>query len=175
MTRINLLVAKAVLLGICILCIFSGSVWAEEIKISVTAYTLKECYHNKGITASGEMVRSGVVAVSPDLERKGLKLGTVIRISNLGTFVVKDRTNRRNRGNLDVYMKSYTKAIKLGRQKTTLVLNRFEPIPMKFTDVNFLYGIYPEVKQHKGLFGAYDNTNHNAKAFNGKRYVCVLS
>ncbi len=50
MTRINLLVARVVLLGICILCISSVSVWAEEIKISVTAYTLKECYHNKGKT-----------------------------------------------------------------------------------------------------------------------------
>ena len=92
MTRINLLVAKAVLLGICILCISSGSVWAEEIKISVTAYTLKECYHNKGKTASGEMVRDGIVAVSRDLERKGLKLGTIIKISNFGTFIIKDRT-----------------------------------------------------------------------------------
>ena len=52
MTRINLLVAKVVLLGICIMCISSVSVWAEEIKVSVTAYTLKECYHNKGKTAS---------------------------------------------------------------------------------------------------------------------------
>jgi hypothetical protein len=55
MTRINLLVARVVLLGICILCISSVSVWAEEVKISVTAYTLKECYHNKGKTASGEI------------------------------------------------------------------------------------------------------------------------
>ena len=174
MSRINLLVAKVVLLGICILCISSGSVWAEEMKISVTAYTLKECYHNKGKMASGEMVRNGVVAVSPDLERKGLKLGTVIRISNLGTFVIKDRTNRRNRGNIDVFMKSYTKAINLGRQRTTLVLNQFEPIPMRFTAVNFLYGIFPEIKRQKELFWAYGNTDHNVKAFNGKRYVCVL-
>ena len=74
MTRINLLVAKVVLLGICILCISSGSVWAEEIKISVTAYTLKECYHNKGKTASGEMVRDGIVAVSPGLGTKRTKI-----------------------------------------------------------------------------------------------------
>ena len=126
MSRINLLVARVVLLGICIVCISSVSVWAEEIKISVTAYTLKECYHNKGKTASGEMVRNGVVAVSPDLERKGLKLGTVIRISNLGTFVVKDRTNRRNRGNIDVYMISYKKALRFGRQKHTLVQSQEE-------------------------------------------------
>lgn len=124
MTRINLLVAKVVLLGICILCISSGSVWAEEIKISVTAYTLKECYHNKGKTASGERVKTGIVAVSRDLERKGLKLGTKIKISNMGTFVVKDRTSHKNRGNVDVYMPSHTSALRFGRQKYTLVQNQ---------------------------------------------------
>ena len=82
MTRINLLVARAVLLGICMY-VSSGSVWAEETKISVTAYTLKECYHNKGKTASGDFVKHGIVAVSPDLERKGLKLGTKIKISDI--------------------------------------------------------------------------------------------
>lgn len=124
MTRINLLVARVVLLGICILCILSGSVWAEEIKASVTAYTLKECYHNKGKTASGEIVRTGIVAVSPDLERKGLKLGTKIKISDMGTFIVKDRTSRRNRGNVDVYVLSYKQALRFGRQKYTLVQNQ---------------------------------------------------
>jgi hypothetical protein len=98
MTRINLLyIARAVLLGVCFLCISSVSVWAEENKISVTAYTLKECYHNKGKTASGEMVRTGLVDVSPDLERKGLKLVTEIKIGDMGTFIVKDRTSRRYR------------------------------------------------------------------------------
>ncbi len=121
MTRINLLVARAVLLGICIWCVSSGSVWAEEIKISVTAYTLKECFHNKGVTASGELVRNGIVAVSRDLERKGLTLGTKIKIGNMGTFVIKDRMNRRKKGNIDIYMTSYTDALKFGKQKYTLV------------------------------------------------------
>jgi 3D (Asp-Asp-Asp) domain-containing protein len=124
MTRINLLVARVVLLGICISCISSASVWAEEIKISVTAYTLKECYHNKGKTASGELAKTGIVAVSRDLERKGLKLGTKIEISNMGTFEVKDRTSRRNRGNVDIYMPSHTKALRFGRQQYTLVQNQ---------------------------------------------------
>lgn len=124
MTRINLLVARVVLLGMCILFVSSGSLWAEEIKASVTAYTLKECYHNNGKTASGETVRKGIVAVSPDLERKGLKLGTKIKISDMGTFIVKDRTNRRNRGNIDVYMPSYKKALRFGRQTYTLVQNQ---------------------------------------------------
>jgi 3D (Asp-Asp-Asp) domain-containing protein len=126
MTRINLLVARVVLLGMCILWISSGSSWAEEIKASVTAYTLKECYHNKGKTASGETVRKGIVAVSPDLERKGLKLGTKIKISDLGTFIVKDRTSRRNRGNIDIYMPSYRKALRFGRQTYALVQNQEE-------------------------------------------------
>ena len=126
MTRINLLVAKVVLLGIFILCISSVSVWAEENKVSVTAYTLKECYHNKGKTASGEMVRTGIVAVSPDLERQGLKLGTKIEIGDLGTFVVKDRTSRKNRGNIDVYMNSYKEALRFGRKGYTLVKNQEE-------------------------------------------------
>ena len=124
MTRINLLVARVVLLGMCFLWISSGSLWAEEIKASVTAYTLKECYHYKGKTASGETVRKGIVAVSPDLERKGLKLGTKIKISDMGTFIVKDRTNRRNRGNIDIYMPSYRKALRFGRQTYTLVQNQ---------------------------------------------------
>ncbi len=126
MTRINLLVAKVVLLGIFILWGSAVSVWAEETKVSVTAYTLKECYHNKGKTASGEMVKTGIVAVSPDLERKGLKLGTKIEINNLGTFVVKDRTSRRMRGNIDIYMPSYKEALRFGRQKYSLVQNEEE-------------------------------------------------
>ena len=126
MTRINLLVARVVLLGICILCISSVSVWAEEIKISVTAYTLKECYHNKGKTASGEFVKTGMVAVSRDLERKGLKLGTKIKISNVGTFIVKDRTSHKKRGNVDIYMLSHKKALQFGRQKYAFVQNQEE-------------------------------------------------
>lgn len=126
MTRINLLVARALLLGICFLCVSSGSLWAEEIKIAVTAYTLKECYHNKGKTASGEFVKPGMIAVSRDLERKGLKLGTKIKISDMGTFVVKDRTSRKNRGNVDIYMHSYKKALRFGRQKYAFVKNQKE-------------------------------------------------
>ena len=126
MTRINLLVARAVLLGICILCVSSGSVWAEGTKISVTAYTLRECYHNKGKTASGELVRPGIIAVSRDLERKGLKLGTKIKISDMGTFVVTDRTSLKNRGNVDIYMYSNRTALRFGRQKYAFVQNQEE-------------------------------------------------
>ncbi len=171
MTRINLLVAKVVLLGICIMCISSVSVWAEEIRVSVTAYTLKECYHNKGKTASGELVKPGMVAVSRDLERKGLKLGTRIKISDMGTFIVKDRTSRRNRGNVDIYMHSYNKAIQFGRQKYTLVLNQVPENLLKRSD--------------NSSFMQFDfNSEYNTKEINALRrslpllgkekYVCIL-
>jgi len=42
----------------------------------------------------------------------------------MGTFIVKDRTSRRNRGNVDVYMLSYKQALRFGRQKYTLVQNQ---------------------------------------------------
>ena len=171
MTRINLLVAKVVLLGICILCISSGSVWAEEIKISVTAYTLKECYHNKGKTASGEIVRSGIVAVSRDLERRGLKLGTEIKIGDMGTFIVKDRTSRRNRGNVDVYMTSYKKALLFGRQKHTLVLNQVPEDSLK----EFTNSLYMPLDLNFG----YSTNEINAvrksiPLLDKKTYVCFL-
>ena len=171
MTRINLLVAKVVLLGICILCISSGSVWAEEIKISVTAYTLKECYHNKGKTASGEIVRTGIVAVSPDLERKGIKLGTKIKISDMGTFIVKDRTSHRNRGNVDIYMPLYEKALQFGRQKYTFVLNQ---VPE-----DFLKGFINSLFMQFDFDSEYNTNEINAvrrsiPLLGKEKYVCIL-
>ena len=44
----------------------------------------------------------------------------------MGTFVVKDRTSRRNRGNVDIYMHSYKKALRFGRQKYAFVKNQEE-------------------------------------------------
>ncbi|PKN76247.1 MAG: hypothetical protein CVU51_17795 [Deltaproteobacteria bacterium HGW-Deltaproteobacteria-1] len=82
---------------------------------------MKECHQNKGKTASGEFVRPGIVAVSRDLEKQGLKLGTKIEISGMGTFVVKDRTNKKNRNNIDIFMNSHAKAMRFGRQKYTFL------------------------------------------------------
>jgi len=171
MTRINLLVAKVVLLGICVLCISSVSAWAEEIKISVTAYTLRECYHHKGKTASGEIVRSGIVAVSRDLERKGLKLGTRIEIGDLGTFVVKDRTSRRNRGNVDIYMTSHKKALLFGRQKHTLALKQVPEDSLKestnslFMPLDFNFGLNTK---------EIDAVRKSVPLLGKTKYVCFL-
>lgn len=127
MNRMSLLTAKAMLAVICVVLLSCACAWAQEIQVDVTAYTLTECYHNKGVTASGEMVRPGIIAVSRDLEKMGMKLGTKVRIGNLGTFVVKDRTHWRNRANIDIYMISYEEALDFGRRKYTFITDEEGP------------------------------------------------
>ncbi len=112
---------------ICVVLLSCACAWAQEIQVDVTAYTLTECYQNKGVTASGEMVRPGIIAVSRDLEKMGMKLGTKVRIGNLGTFVVKDRTHWRNRANIDIYMISYEEALDFGRRKYTFITDEEGP------------------------------------------------
>lgn len=120
MTKKNLLVAL-VLLGITFL--FYSDSYAKEINIFITAYTLEECHANKGITASGKKVKVGMVAVSPDLMKKGLKFGEKIEIENLGTFVVADRTSKRLKNTIDIFMNSSKSARKFGKRKYILYLD----------------------------------------------------
>lgn len=91
---------------------------AEEVQmvVSITAYSLKECKKNKGITASGQRVKKGMVAVSPDLEKKGLKMGTTINIKGKGTYIVADRTSKRLKRTIDIYMHSHKNAVKFGKK-----------------------------------------------------------
>ena len=66
-----------------------------------------------GITASGEMVRDGIVAADTSI----LPFGTRIHIEGLGVFVVKDTGGYIKGNRIDVYMESYSAAIKFGRQE----------------------------------------------------------
>jgi hypothetical protein len=105
------------------------------------------------------------------LERKGLKLGTEIKIGDLGTFIVKDRTSRRNRGNVDVYMTSYKKALLFGRQKHTLVLNQVPEDSLK----EFTNSLYMPLDLNFG----YSTNEINAvrksiPLLDKKTYVCFL-
>ncbi len=46
----------------------------------------------------------------------------------MGTFVVKDRTSKRNRSNIDIFMNSHAKAMRFGRQKYTFIQNNEEEL-----------------------------------------------
>ena len=89
----------------------------------------------------------------------------------MGTFIVKDRTSRRNRGNVDIYMLSYKKALRFGRQKHTLVLNQ---VPEDFLQ-----------EFNNSLFMQFNfNSEYNTNEINAVRrsipllgeekYVCIL-
>lgn len=77
-----------------------------------TAYVLR------GITASGERVREGIIAADP----KVLPLGTVVEIRGMGQYVVKD-TGRLIKGRrIDIWMPKRADAIQFGRRKVYLTV-----------------------------------------------------
>jgi 3D (Asp-Asp-Asp) domain-containing protein len=77
-----------------------------------TAYVLR------GITASGERVREGIIAADP----KVLPLGTVVEIRGMGRYVVKD-TGRLIKGRrIDIWMPKRADAIQFGKRTVYLTV-----------------------------------------------------
>jgi 3D (Asp-Asp-Asp) domain-containing protein len=93
------------------------------IPVTVTAYTnsVRECDDSPNITASGKRVKSGYVAVSPDLEREfGCQFGVQIHLSDAGFFEVQDRTNPRYKRRVDIFMFDSNAAKEFGVKDATL-------------------------------------------------------
>jgi 3D (Asp-Asp-Asp) domain-containing protein len=87
----------------------------------VTAYTSDpaETSDHPLITASGHMVRDGIVAAN------FLPFGTKIQIPALfgnKVFVVQDRTNQKYSGRVDIWMSNVNKAIVFGIQHAQIVI-----------------------------------------------------
>ena len=87
----------------------------------VTAYTSDpdETSDHPLITASGGMVRDGVVAAN------FLPFGTHIRIPALfgdKIFIVEDRTSQKFGGRVDIWMPTLTKAVNFGIQHAQIVI-----------------------------------------------------
>src|SRR5918992_1440400 len=87
---------------------------------STTAQT--DARPNRG--AWGDRIEPGmkVIAVSPDLVKKGLTRGTKVRIDELeGEWIVLDRTPSRLRNHIDIYMGTDVAAAReWGRKKVTI-------------------------------------------------------
>lgn len=75
-------------------------------------------------TACGDRLQAGhkIIAVSRDLEEQGLVCGTEVEISGLeGTWVVGDRTARRHKQLIDIYMgRDVKRARKWGVQEVEI-------------------------------------------------------
>jgi len=100
----------------------------RERELTVTAYaynsTRAQTDGRPKETASGHDLEPGmkVIAVSRDLEEKGLTLGTKVHIEGLpGTWTVLDRMNARKKGAIDIYMGADVDAARRWGKRTVTV------------------------------------------------------
>lgn len=90
----------------------------KEIQVVATAYcNCKKCTGwGKGITASGVKTSRGVIAAP-----RHIPFNTVVKLENLGSFVVKDRGGAIKVKNgfihIDVWMPSHQEAVEFGKRK----------------------------------------------------------
>ncbi|RKZ38515.1 MAG: hypothetical protein DRQ49_14105 [Gammaproteobacteria bacterium] len=91
------------------------------INVTATAYISRG---KNSRTASGNKLKPGmkVIAVSPDLIKKGLTYGTKVEISGLpGKYTVLDKMHKRRKKWIDIYMGNNLKAAKRwGRRKVNI-------------------------------------------------------
>lgn len=83
-----------------------------------TAYSLR------GKTASGEYVRSGIIAADPRI----LPIGTIVHIEGMGEYIVKDTGGAIKGNRIDIWMPSTKQAMKFGKRKVSL---RIKSLPAK--------------------------------------------
>ena len=104
-------IALAILAGV----VLVSGVQAPTESYSATAYCLK------GRTASGEMVRRGIIAA----DRRVLPIGTVVRIegtSHSGEYVVKDTGGAIKGNRIDIWTPTCTEAKQFGRKNVKLTV-----------------------------------------------------
>lgn len=98
----------------------------ESVNVTASAYNSlsSQGKGNPKITAWGDTLKKGmkVIAVSPDLLRKGLNYNTPVRIDGLGgIYFVKDKMHLRWQNKIDIYMGEDVKmAKKWGRKKVRI-------------------------------------------------------
>ncbi len=95
---------------------------------TVTFYTPSsdETDSTPHITASGARVRSGICAISRDLEEFGFTFGRSIYVEGLGSFEIQDRMHRRWKNRIDILVMSKRQARRLGKIENVNVI-LFEP------------------------------------------------
>jgi len=84
--------------------------------VTVTAY--HHCPGSKGITSSGQRVKTGMIAVSRDLERSlSLDFGDRLLLHGMGVFEFQDRMAERWNKKVDIYLDSQQKAKRFGMRR----------------------------------------------------------
>lgn len=77
----------------------------------------------QGITASGQRVAEGMIAVSRDVETNlNLGFGDRLLVHGMGVFEFQDRMHPRCKHKVDVFMKSKKKAIRFGVRRYVVLV-----------------------------------------------------
>lgn len=90
------------------------------IPVAITAYspTPDQCDSTPFITASNQKVRTGIIALSRDIEKEfNLKFGDQIEIIGLGIFSFQDRMHRRWKRKVDIFFWEREEAIQFGKRR----------------------------------------------------------
>jgi 3D (Asp-Asp-Asp) domain-containing protein len=98
----------------------AGQAASKRFQVTVGAYSPRrqETQGNPRDTASGEQVRPGIVALSPDVEHAlGVTFGDRIVLEGLGTFVFQDRVAARKKHRVDIFMESTGAARQFGKRR----------------------------------------------------------
>lgn len=114
------------LLGVGIICAPRPTMCVTMTIVTATAYCYPSAYcpgSSKGITASGERVREGILAVSRDVE-EGMNLGFGDRVllNGLGVFEFKDRMASRMHKKVDIYMGCKERALRFGVRRYVVLV-----------------------------------------------------
>ena len=90
---------------------------------SVSAYnpTVKQCGPNPFTTAKGTRVRPGIVAVSPDLYRKGWTFGKKVGIGEK-VYIIEDMMGADSKNVIDIFMWHAPDALAFGRKTIKVAL-----------------------------------------------------
>jgi 3D (Asp-Asp-Asp) domain-containing protein len=102
--------------------LFTNICYATTQKINITAYTK---YESGGdISAKGNKLRPGHIAISQDLLKKGWTFGKKVHIKDVGIFIIEDTMPKKWKNKLDIYMLCPKKAKEFGLQtKNVKLLN----------------------------------------------------
>lgn len=89
------------------------------IPVIITAYspTPDQCDSTPLITASNQKVRTGIIALSRDIEKEfNLKFGDRVEIIGYGVFEFQDRMNKRWKRKVDIFFWERNRAIQFGKK-----------------------------------------------------------
>jgi len=121
--------------AICFISLYTSLSSAQSITMEVTSSAYNSVVSqttstNPALTAWGDTLKPGMksIAVSRDLIKLGLTHNTKVSIKGLdGTYLVKDKMNKRWTKKIDIYMGLDIKAAKAwGKQKVTISWDKKE-------------------------------------------------